>query len=169
LSRERKGKGKKKGEIKGTGNGEARVEDFLEQRPGSPPARSPSMSPTPSNHPFPLMATPTSSSPPVTTNFQLVLSDDNESSGYFTLKPASPSIDKKLSMECQVIVEKLPPCLATGKGTRTGTKTENCHHHPQAKVEEPEQKLKNCHHHPEAKVEEPEQKLKTKLVLKFLL
>ncbi|XP_046654479.1 uncharacterized protein LOC124348341 isoform X2 [Daphnia pulicaria] len=124
LSRERKGKGKKKGEIKGTGNGEARVEDFLEQRPGSPPARSPSMSPTPSNHPFPLMATPTSSSPPVTTNFQLVLSDDNESSGYFTLKPASPSIDKKLSMECQVIVEKLPPCLATGKGRRTGTKTE---------------------------------------------
>jgi hypothetical protein len=124
LSRERKGKGKKKGEIKGTGNGEARVEDFLEQRPGSPPARSPSMSPTPSNHPFPLMATPTSSSPPVTTNFQLVLSDDNESSGYFTLKPASPSIDKKLSMECQVIVEKLPPCLATGKGTRTGTKTD---------------------------------------------
>jgi hypothetical protein len=70
------------------------------------------------------MATPTSSSPPVTTNFQLVLSDDNESSGYFTLKPASPSIDKKLSMECQVIVEKLPPCLATGKGTRTGTKTD---------------------------------------------
>jgi hypothetical protein len=124
LSRERKGKGKKKGEIKGTGNGEARVEDFLEQRPGSPPARSPSMSPTPSNHPFPLMATPTSSLPPVTTNFQLVLSDDNESSGYFTLKPASPSIDKKLSMECQVIVEKLPPCLATGKGTRTGTKTD---------------------------------------------
>jgi hypothetical protein len=71
------------------------------------------------------MATPsTSSSPPASTHFQLVLSDDNESSGYFTLKPASPSKDKKLSMECKVILEKLPPSSrgkAVGKGRRGGT------------------------------------------------
>ncbi len=61
-----------------------------------------------------LMATPsTSSSPAASTNFQLVLSDDNESSGYFTLKPASRSKDKKISMECKVILEKLPPTNAT--------------------------------------------------------
>ncbi len=188
MSRERKGKGKKKGEIKGTGNiGEAREEDSLVQHPGYPPARSPSLSPPPSNHPFSLVATPsTSSSPPASTNFQLVLSDDNESSGYFTLKPASPSKDKKLSMECKVILEKLPPssrgkAVRGGKGRRGGTgrkfkiqdyESFGSHHHHHHHLH---------HHHPEenqseaAKVEEPElvetleQKLKKNLVLKFLL
>jgi hypothetical protein len=60
------------------------------------------------------MATPsTSSSPAASTNFQLVLSDYSESSGYFRLEPASTSKTKKLSMECKVMLKKLPPTNAT--------------------------------------------------------
>lgn len=115
FSRERHGKEKKKGERKGKGNiGEAREEGSLVHHPGSPIARSPPLSSPPSIHPLSLMATPsTSSSPAASTNFQLVLSDDSESSGYFRFKPASLSKDKKLSMECKVMLKKLPPTNAT--------------------------------------------------------
>ena len=61
-----------------------------------------------------MLATPSSSSSPAaSSNFQLVLSDDSESSGYFTFKPASPSKDKKLSIECKVMLKKLPHTNAT--------------------------------------------------------
>ena len=78
-----------------------------------PPDRSPELSPAPSNHHLSVMTAPsTSSSPPASKNFQLVLSDDSES-GYFRFKPVSPSKDKKLSMECKVMLKKLPPTIAT--------------------------------------------------------
>jgi hypothetical protein len=60
------------------------------------------------------MAKPsTSLSPAASTNFQLVFPYDSESSGYFRFKPASSSQDKKLSIECKVMLKKMPPTNAT--------------------------------------------------------
>ncbi len=114
LSRERQEKEKKRWKKRGRKYRRGKRGRLLSTSSRIPSCSFSGIVSPPSNHHLSLMATPsTSSSPAASTNFQLVLSDHSETSGYFRFKPASLSKDKILSMECKVMLKKLPPTNAT--------------------------------------------------------